>query len=76
MKLLVIKTQKFDQNDQIWKPEKVMITYLCQTEKEIEEKINSTRPYYPEDERYTYHTYDIVLESQEEWIIDIKKITR
>lgn len=27
------------------------------------------------NERYTYYTYDIVLESQEEWIIGIKKVT-
>lgn len=76
MKVLVIKIQKFDQNDQVWKPEKVVVTYLCQTEKEIEEKINSERFYYLEDERYIYYTYDIVPESQEEWIVGIKKVTR
>ena len=76
MKLLVIKNQEFDRANQVWKPEEVMVTYLCQTEKEIEEKINSERPYYPEDERYTYYTYDIVPESQDEWIVGIKKVTR
>lgn len=76
MKLLVIKEQEFDQNNQQWKPEKVMVTYLCETEKEIEEKISSERPYYPETSRYTYHTYDIMPESQEEWVVGIQKVTK
>ncbi len=76
MKVLVVKSQTFEKDAQVWKPEKVVVTYLCQTEKEIEEKINSKRPYYPENERYIYYTYDIVLESQEEWIIGIKKVTK
>ena len=76
MKLLVVKVQKFDQNDQVWKPEKVLVAYICETEKEIEEKISGERLYYPEDERYLYYTYDIVPESQEEWVVGIQKVTK
>ena len=76
MKVLVVKSQTFEKDAQAWQPEELVCTYLCQTEKEVVEKITSERPYYPDTTRYTYYTYDIVPVSQVEWVTEIRQVKK
>ncbi len=76
MKVLVVKSQSFDKDTQAWAPEELVSTYLCETEKEVVEKITSERPYYPDCTRYLYYTYDIVPVSQSEWVTEVRQVKK